>query len=164
MVDKLSDRNDIYREIMSELEKCQFVFTLYEHQSVATSIQAAQVRNTPLLWGAKSIIMYADGKPIMVVVPGNTKIDTKALKQFINAKDLRMATSEEVLQVTSLPIGAVPPFGHYFSIPLYMDTAIQKNAQVVFNAGLRNKSIKMKERDYEKMSKPIIGKFSKPIS
>ena len=74
-----------------------------------------------------------------------------------------MATPDEVLRITSVSIGAVPPFGHIFSIPLYGDAAIRKNPSVSFNAGLHTKSVRMAETDYEKLAKPVIGEFSKPL-
>jgi Ala-tRNA(Pro) deacylase len=97
----------------------------------------------------------------MAVVAGDTKIDTKKLKVFTGVSDLRMATPAEVLKVTSVPVGAVPPFGHIFNIPLYMDLKIRSNSIIVFNAGLHTKSIQMKETDFESIANPETGDFSK---
>jgi aspartyl-tRNA synthetase len=159
-VKKLSG-DDIYERIVKDIKKLQLSFKPYEHQPVRTSEEAAKVRNTPMSWGAKAILMYADGKPVMVVVPGDRKIDTKNLKIFLKVKDIRMATPEEVLSVTSVSIGAVPPFGHIFQIPLYMDKLMKQSDRVVFNAGLHTKSIEMGEPDYEKVASPAVGDFSK---
>ena len=113
--------------------------------------------------GAKALILFADDKPLMAVIAGDRKLDTKAFKALYKVRDLRMATPEEVEKVTSVVIGAVPPFGHIFGIPLYMDAALRDNTHVSFNAGLRTKSIRMPEKDYEKLSKPVIGEFSKSL-
>lgn len=154
---------DVFTRITKELDKFRIKYKAYEHEPVHTSEEAAKVRGTPLSWGAKAILMYADSEPIMVVVAGDTKIDTKLLKNTISAKDLRMATPQEVEQVTSVKIGAVPPFGHIFKIPIYMDKKVQENPKVVFNAGRHEKSIEMDESDFEKITKPVIGEFSKII-
>jgi aspartyl-tRNA synthetase len=154
-------QEDIYNVIVADLKKHNIPYKSYTHAPVHTSEEAAKVRDTPLSWGAKAIVMYADDKPVMVVVAGDTKIDSKFFKTAFGVKDLRMATAEEVLTVTSVPIGAVPPFGHIFNIPLYMDEKIQANDTVVFNAGLHERSIQLNEKDFEKIAKPIIGKFSK---
>jgi aspartyl-tRNA synthetase len=151
----------VYEKIIGEIVKLKIKYQAYEHAPVKTSEEAARIRNTPMAWGAKAIVMYADDKPIMVVLPGDRKIDTKILKKFIGVRDLRMATPDEVYQVTSVPIGAVPPFGHIFQIALYMDKAVSKNENVVFNAGLHTKSIQLAEADYEKLTHPIVGEFSK---
>jgi aspartyl-tRNA synthetase len=160
-VKKLTGGNDVFLKISAELNDKKIVYKAFEHASAKTSEESAKVRNTPLNWGAKAILMYGDDKPMMVVVSADKKIDMKAFKVFAQIKDLRMATPEEVIKVTTVPIGAVPPFGHIFQIPLYMDRKVKENEKVVFNAGLHTKSIEMNEIDFEKVANPIIGEYSK---
>jgi aspartyl-tRNA synthetase len=160
-VKKLAGGNDVYAKIKGELDAKKIIYKAFEHEPVLTSEDAAKVRKTPLAWGAKAIVLFGDDKPLMAVVAADTKIDMKALKIFAKIKDLRMATPDEVIKVTSVPIGAVPPFGHIFQIPLYMDQKIQGNEKVVFNAGLHTKSIELNEPDYEKIANPTVGVFSK---
>ncbi len=153
----------VYDRIVAAIKNAGLVYQSYEHEPVHTSEEAARVRQTALHMGVKALVMYADDKPIMVAVSANRKVDMKAFKHQFSVRDLRMATAEEVLEVTSVPIGAVPPFGHIFGVPLYMDEAVRENASVVFNAGLHTKSISLKESDYEKLAKPIIGNYSKEV-
>ena len=105
--------------------------------------------------------MKADKKPIMIVVPGDKKVDTSLFKKTYQIKDLEMAKPDEVKTVTGVEIGAVPPFGNLFKIPLYFDKTIVDNETVFFNAGSHSKSISMKGLDLEKATKPIVGSFSK---
>lgn len=153
----------VYDRIVAAIKNAGLVYQSYEHEPVHTSEEAARVRKTALHMGVKALVMYADDKPIMVAVCANRKVDMKAFKHQFSVRDLRMATAQEVLEVTSVPIGAVPPFGHIFGVPLYMDEAVRENASVVFNAGLHTKSISLKESDYEKLAKPIIGNYSKEV-
>jgi Ala-tRNA(Pro) deacylase len=85
----------------------------------------------------------------------------KAFKTLFSIRDLRMATPEEVENVTGVQIGAVPPFGHIFSVPLYLDASLRVNETIFFNPGRHDKTIGMKEVDYERASQPIVGQFSK---
>jgi Ala-tRNA(Pro) deacylase len=153
----------VYGQIVAILKNAHIPFEVYEHEPVTTSEEAAKVRNTDPHMGAKALVMYADDKPVMVVIAGDNKVDMKAFKQLFHVRDLRMATPEEVLTVTSVPIGAVPPFGHIFGIPIYMEEGLKVNNQVAFNAGLHHKSIVMKEDDYEKIAKPIVGSYAKVL-
>ncbi len=150
----------IYDRIIATLKNAHVAYQSYEHAHVKTSEESAAIRNTPLSWGAKAIVLFADDKPIMVVVGGDRKIDLKGFKKLYGIKDLRMATPEQVEQVTSVTIGAVPPFGHIFSIPLYMDAALRETETVVFNAGLHTKSISLSQGAYESVAHPIVGEFS----
>lgn len=157
----MAAQEDAFTRIVKDIEKHGFSYQLYEHEKVVTSQQAAVVRKTDIREGAKAIVMYTDGKPAMVVVPGDKKIDMKAFKQSYGVKDLRMATPTEVEQITTVEIGAVPPFGHLFSIPIYMDESMRRVERVSFNAGSHTKSISMTRTDYESLARPTVGVFSK---
>ncbi len=154
-------QTSVFKDITTLLDESHIIYKTYQHEAVFTSQDAAKVRNTNMHQGAKALIMYADGNPIMVVVPGDMKVDTKGFKELYQVRDLRMATSEEVEQVTCVLIGAVPPFGNIFQIPLYVDQRLRENEEIVFNAGEHTKSIQMKETDFEKVAKPIVGEFTK---
>lgn len=153
--------HDVYNHILAEIDKHKVSYTAYEHRPVTTSEEAAQVRNTPLSWGAKAMLLYVQEKPCMVVLPGDKKIDMKAFKQLVQDTHVRMASPQEVLGVTHVSIGAVPPFGHIFSIPIYADISLKNTQEIFFNAGLHEKSIQMKEQDYERVANPTFGEFAK---
>ena len=157
------DGNSVYEQIVAMLQNAHIPFESFEHEPVHTSEEAAKVRDTDIKLGAKALVMYADGKPIMVAIAGDKKVDMKAFKKQFNVSDLRMATPEEVLRVTSVAIGAVPPFGHIFGIPLFMDRSVQENETVIFNAGLHHRSIQMAREQYEKIARPTVGEYSKVV-
>jgi aspartyl-tRNA synthetase len=159
----LTGGDDVYARIAAAFEKAHVAFTAYEHEPVHTSADASKVRATALHMGVKALVMYADEAPIMVAVSADRKVDMKAFKKQFNVRDLRMATPEEVTKVTSVTIGAVPPFGHIFGIPLYMDEAVRENETVVFNAGLHHKSMSLLQTEYENVAKPVIGSYSTKV-
>jgi Ala-tRNA(Pro) deacylase len=153
---------DIYKEIMNLLVrgKAQDIKS-YEHEPVLTSEDAARVRDTDINQGAKALVMYGDKKPMMVVLSGSTKADMKAIKTLCKIRDLRMATPDEVTSLTGLPIGAIPPFGSLFGVPTIVEDSLRNNEEIVFNAGLHTKSIKMRYEDWERIEKPTKGNFAK---
>ena len=158
---KVKINNPVFEKIKKLLDEKGIHYEAVEHKAVYTSEEAAKVRGTLLKQGAKALIMFADKKPVMLVLPADLKVDTKKFKSDYKIRDLRMATAQEVKKVTSVEIGAVPPFGNIFEITLYVDSKLGENETVSFNAGLHTKSIKMKYKDFEKATQPIIGEFSK---
>jgi Ala-tRNA(Pro) deacylase len=158
---RLRSNMSVFDRIIDELTRKKIPHTVSEHDPVSTSEEAAKIRGVDICTGAKAILLYADSNPFMIVVPGDRRIDMKVFKKTYGVKDLRMATPEEVKLVTTVEIGAVPPFGHIFGIPLYLDITLRKNETIYFNPGLHAKTIGMKEVDYEKSAGPIVGEFSK---
>ena len=57
----------------------------------------------------KSLIYAADGKPVMVCVPGDRDVNEVKLKHFLNAKKIELADYETVLKVTGAQPGSVGP-------------------------------------------------------
>lgn len=151
----------VFNKIKKILDENNIHYQIIGHEPVYTSEQAAKIRGTELKQGAKALVMFADKKPIMLVLPADLKVDMKKFKIEYKVRDLRMATPEEVKEVTGVEIGAVPPFGNIFNIPLYVDKKLGENETISFNAGEHTKSIEMKYEDFEKAVKPIIGQFSK---
>ncbi|MFH0864118.1 MAG: aspartate--tRNA(Asn) ligase [Candidatus Gottesmanbacteria bacterium] len=153
-------RSNLYDEIISLLDSNNIKYETFEHQPVFTSEEAAKIRGTKLSQGAKALIMIGDKNPIMVVLPADRKADFKKIKSSLEIKNLEMATPEDVKEVSGVEIGAVPPFGNLLGIPLYVDIHLKGEKEIVFNAGLHTKSIKMKCDDFEKVTSPIIGDYS----
>lgn len=150
----------VFEQIKSKLDSLNINFQVVKHEPVLTSEEAAKARGTKIEQGAKALIMYADKQPIMVVLSAATKVDTKAFKKAFSVKDLRMATAEEVVKVTGVKVGAVPPFGSIQEIKTYLDDKLSKNSTIVFNAGHHDRSITMSYSDYLRAEQPQFGKFS----
>jgi len=103
--------------------------------------------------------MMADKKPIMVVLSGATKVDSKKFKTKFKIKDLRMATAEEVEKITGLKIGSIPPLGNIFNLNTYLDEKLGENQEITFNSASHTQSVKMFYKDFVKLVKPQIDAF-----
>lgn len=151
----------VYQRIVEFLKENKVSYQIFEHEPVYTSEQASKVRGTSLSGGAKALIFLADGSPVMVVVPGNRRVDVKKFKQMYRVGDLRMATPEEVKKTTEgVEIGAVHPFGNLHKIPVYVDEHLGRNSKISFNVGLHTKSAEISWGDYYRLVKPKLGSFT----
>ena len=150
----------VFAKIIGLLTANNIGYELIEHESVFTSAEAAKVRGTFPEQGAKALVMYADGQPVMLVLPGNLKADLKKFKLQFQISNLQMATPEQVEQLTGVKIGAVPPFGNLLGLKLFVDSKLAKNGKIVFNAADHSKSILMDYADFVKLTSPIISDFS----
>ena len=84
------------------------------------------------------------------------------MRKHFGAKKIRFADRDELLDLTGLVPGAVPPFGKPFiDIDLMVDKSILNNQKIAFNAGSLTDSIIMSVEDYLKVAKPEILTFSK---
>ena len=156
----IAEQQNVFERIKKFLDKNSIEYRSLEHEAAHTSEESAKIRGTKLEQGAKALVMFADSKPLMLVLPANLVVDTGAFKKSYSVKDLRMATPAEVKKLTRTEIGAVPPFGNLFNLPLYVDKKLGENYEIAFNAGEHTKSIIMKYSDFEQITKPVVGNFT----
>lgn len=87
---------------------------------------------------------------LMVLVAGPDQIDWKKLRQFVKRSRVRMATEEEVLEVTGYRIGTVGPFGLKNQVQVLIDASVLKEAEVSIGSGVRNMAIIMQSAELRK--------------
>lgn len=128
-----------------------------EHEHAATAEAAAAMRKTPLHIGGKSLLMKLDrGIGLaLLVVPGSRRVDNRALRQHLGLRRYRFATREELLALTGLTPGCVPPFGRpVFDAPLYVDARLAAESEVAFSLGRHTASARMATRDWLAAARP----------
>ena len=146
----------VLEKILNLFKEAGVPFEKYEHEPVFTSEEAAKIRNTDISMGAKALVFYADSKPVLLVVPGDKKADSKKFKKAFGIKDLRMAAPEEVLSLTGLKVGSIPPVGKAMNLPSYFDESFKLKDKVAFNAGMHTVSIVMTAKDLIRAENPKI--------
>ena len=157
----------IVYKILDLVKENKFWFETFEHEKVTTSEEASKVRSGYTLnQGAKAMIVRikesADKKYfIMLVLPGDKKINFDKVKIDLNAKDIRFATADEINQITNgVEIGGIPPFGNLFGLNIFADPSVFENEKIIFNAGDRRYSIAMFSKDYQTLVKSQISSIT----
>jgi prolyl-tRNA editing enzyme YbaK/EbsC (Cys-tRNA(Pro) deacylase) len=153
----------VYERIISLFQTNSIAYERVEHPPVYTSLEAAKIRNLDLSTGLKALVFFADGAPVLVVVPGDKKVNTNDFKKIFGFRDLRFASPKEVFNIIGIEIGAVPPLGKALNLNSYFDKSIENKTKVAFNAGLHTVSVYMNASDLLKVEKPIIGEFAENL-
>ena len=84
---------------------------------------------------------------LMVLIAGPDQIDWRKLRRFVKRSRVRMATEEEVLEVTGYRIGTVSPFGLKNQIRVLIDASVLKEEEVSIGSGVRSTAIILKSAD-----------------
>jgi len=152
---------NIFSNICALLADRNVVFRTIHHQPTFTSEESAAARGEEVKIGGKALVMKVDDKFKLFVISATLKADSKKIKQYFKAKSIRFATKEELLELTSLVPGSVPPFGRpILNFDLFVDKSIVENEKIAFNAGSLTDSIIMKTSDYLALTNPSIFSFS----
>ena len=137
-------------------------YTIDDHPARYTAQELAQVEHVPGRLIAKAVMVVADGNPVMVVVPGVSKVDLAAVRKALGAKEVRLALEQEFGHLfPDCEIGAMPPFGNLYGVPVLVDAALARDPVIFFNAGSHRRAVTMTYADYARLVRPAEGAFAK---
>jgi len=143
------------------LHRESVVFREVHHAPTRTSEQSAAARGEELRIGGKALLIKVDAEFRLFVLSADRKLDSAAIRAHFQAKKTRFASPEELLQMTGLVPGSVPPFGApILPFPLYADPSVFENERIAFNAGSLTDSIIMPIEAYSRLAKPNVLRFS----
>jgi Ala-tRNA(Pro) deacylase len=139
--------------IRAHLEEHGVHYRHVSHEPTPTSQDAARARGEPLEIGGKALLIRAAEDYHLFVLSAALRLDSTAVRRALGAKRTRFATADELLEITGLVPGSLPPFGEpILPLPLYVDRSILANERIAFNAGSLTDSIIMDVADYRRVA------------
>lgn len=91
---------------------------------------------------AKTLCLRVGEQTFLVVARGDARLDNKKAKAVFGGK-VSMLGAEDVLALTSHPVGGVCPFGLPQPMPIYCDVSLQDFDEVVPAAGSTHSAVKI---------------------
>lgn len=73
----------------------------------------------------KSIVYAADGKPVLVVVPGSREVNEHKLNNYIGSIELSLTSDEVVMEFTGAPVGFAGP-------------VTEKNIRIIYDISVKD--------------------------
>lgn len=150
----------VFERVRALLDAHGVAYDVLRHAPVYTSEEAAAVRGTPLASGAKALVCKGEDQVVMFVVPADRKLANREIRQSRKWRKLRFLSRDEVLELTGLEPGSIPPFGSLFNVPTLCDTRLGENERINFNAGDHSISVSMSYADYVRVEAPEMGRFA----
>ena len=136
-------------------------YELTHHPLAFTAQDVASSEHIPGQMVAKVVMVAADEKMVMLVLPAPQHVDLKKAATLVGAKSVRLAREAEFSGLfPGCDVGAEPPFGNLFGVPAYVDESLTRDETIVFRAGTHTDTISMKFADYERLAKPSRADFA----
>ncbi len=147
--------------IRSWLTAESVAFREAHHEPTRTSEESARARGEEMRVGGKALLIKVDDTFRLFILSADRKLDSNAIRRHFSARKTRFATPEELMQLTGLVPGSVPPFGEpILPFALYVDPSVFENDRVAFNAGSLTDSIVMPIEDYRRLANAVVFTFA----
>lgn len=148
-------------ELIDFLNKHNVNYEVTEHAPAFTAQQIAALEHEAGIRVAKPVVVKADGKYYMCVLPACYKIDLDVLKTQLKTKTLDLASEKEMATLfPDCALGAEPPFGNLYELSTIMDKTLEADEYILFQAGTHEKAIRITMADYKKLVSPKVLDFS----
>lgn len=107
---------------------------------------------------AKTVVYFGDNGPGMVVVPADYNVDLNEVRRLLGLSEVRLATEAELVELfPDCEVGAMPPLGNLFDIPVLIDESIAIEKFMAFSAGTHRDVIRMSVADFHRLVNPLIA-------
>ncbi len=145
----------ILRKLKEALDEAKVSYEVYHHSLAYTAQEVATAQHLSGKEMAKVVILKLDGNLVMGVIAASQKINLTTVRASLGAKEVRLATEDEFSgRFPECEIGAMPPFGNLFGLPVFVDPALEKDEYIYFNAGNHLQTVRLKYKDFERLVKP----------
>ena len=144
------------KQLKEFLDKNKVKYLSMAHSPAFTSQEIAASAHVSGRQLAKVVIIKADGKLAMVVVPANDQVNFTKLHQQMGKQVDLASESDFKDKFPGCEVGAMPPFGNLFDIPVYVASSLGKYDHIVFNAGSHSELMQVAYPDFERLVKPQV--------
>jgi Ala-tRNA(Pro) deacylase len=149
------------KKLKEFLDNNNVPYVTITHSQAFTAQQVAASAHIPGKEMVKTVMVKIDGKMAMAILPASYHVDFNMLKEITGEENLRLASESEFKDMfPDCEVGAMPPFGNLYGMEVYAALSLTEDEEIAFNAGTHTEVIRMDYKDFERLVKPKILKFS----
>jgi Ala-tRNA(Pro) deacylase len=93
----------------------------------------------------------------LIVVPASRLVDFQEVRLTLGLTHARLATEAEVGELfPDCELGAMPPMGNLYGMPVYLDSTLAEEEVIAFNAGTHRDVVHMHTDEYRALVHPMV--------
>jgi Ala-tRNA(Pro) deacylase len=137
------------------LDDAHAPYSALEHPRTVTAQETANAAHIGQRHFAKTVMLKVDGTLAMMVMPAAYRIDLTRLSRALGGPEVELAEEQEFRAAfPDCEVGAMPPFGHLYGMPVYIDARLAEQGEIAFNAGSHTDVVCMPYAEFERLAQP----------
>ncbi len=142
------------------LDKNKVRYATLTHSPAYTAQAAAATLHVPGKKLAKTVVVKAGEETVLAVLPASYHVNLKKLGEILGTPVRLAAENEFASLFPDCELGAMPPFGMLYGLPVVADRVLAEDEEIVFHAGTHRDAIRMRFEDFEKLAQPKLASFA----
>ncbi|MFA6562818.1 MAG: YbaK/EbsC family protein [Verrucomicrobiia bacterium] len=135
-------------------------YEVLHHARAFTAQRIAQAEHIPGKMQVKVVMLRSGDQFYMAVLPAVAQVDVGAFNRA-TGKACKLATEAEFKDLfPDCEIGAMPPLGSFYMLPVYADDMLEEDDEIVMQAGTHTESVKIAWDDYLRLERPTLAQIS----
>jgi Ala-tRNA(Pro) deacylase len=140
-------------------------FEVQHHARAITAQEVAATEHVPGKMFAKTVMVLGDEEMAMLVVPAPYHVNPERAAEALGASEVRLAGEEDFESAfPDCELGAMPPFGNLYGVPVHVDRVMAEDETIVFRAGTHTDAMSVRYADFERLVEPNVAEFADPPS
>jgi Ala-tRNA(Pro) deacylase len=146
--------------LKSFLDENHIHYTLMTHSPAYTAQSAAATLHIPGKEVAKTVVVRRGSETALAVLPASCHVNLTRLGKLAGGETRLASEAEFIDKFPDCELGAMPPFGNLYRLPVYVDEKLAADDEIVFNAGTHRDAIRMRYDDFARLAHPSVGGFA----
>jgi Ala-tRNA(Pro) deacylase len=131
------------------------------HRRAETALETAAAERIHPHDLAKTIVYAGDNGFGIAVVPGDELVDLPEVARLLGSTTMRLADEGELAEIfPDCELGAMPPFGEPYQMPVLLDAGLAGREFIAFAIGTHSDVVRMSVPDYLRHVRPLVGGLS----
>lgn len=148
-------------QLIAYLREHEVSFQTQQHPQAFSAQELAEREHISGKIVAKSVIVKADGQLIQLVLPATYRVDFTRISATLGFEEVHLVDEPALARAfPDCEVGALPPFGNLYHLPVYVDQSLTEDERIVFPAGTHTETISLRYADFDRLVKPSIFPFA----
>ena len=131
------------------------------HRTTFTASRLAQAVEEPGDFVAKTVVLKADGKYVLAVLPATYNVDMPLACEAFGCVHVELAHEDELASLfPDCELGAIPPFGSFYGMNTWVDSRLTADDHIVFEGQSHDEAIRLSYSSYRNIEEPRVGDIS----
>ena len=158
-----------YRALLGLLDAVSVPYRLIDHPPEGRTDLASALRGHELAAAAKCMVVALhhrdrETRHVVAVVPGDSRVDLKAVRRLYGAADARLAPAEVTEDLSGCVVGTIMPFSFDPRLGVVADPRLLDAEHLYFNAARLDRSVELRAGDYAATAAPRFASIAKDAS
>lgn len=143
------------------LREHEVKYETQHHPPAYTAQEVAASEHVPGRMVAKVVMVMVDDHLVELALPAPYQVSLDKARLALGGDEIRLAAESEFADAfPDCEVGAMPPFGNLYDVPVYVDSSLTEDEVIYFEAGTHTDTMSVDYADFDRLVHPTVADFA----